>query len=103
MYASCVVNANTVKIAMWIVVMLFMIIGAYAIQTSFRTFSLLHQYNMTELHEIRSTATVRRLTADLSRDIKIRKHGRKGNVRTRTKRRGFKPYFQQPSLVTYHH
>ena len=72
--------------------MLFMIIGASATQTSFRTVTTPVQYNMAELNETRSTAMLRQPTVDLLSDIKLRKRGRKGGLRTKTKRRGFKPY-----------
>ena len=72
--------------------MLIMIIEASATQTYFTTFTTPVQYNMAKLHDIRSTATLRRPTVDLPSEIKIRKRGRKGDLRKRTKRRGFKPH-----------
>ena len=90
---------STRLIAVWVLVACLVL---ETCGTSFRTVTTPIRYNVAELYGIRSTVTLMRPALDLPREIKIRKRGRKGGVRTRTKKKFFfKLSYQQPSLVTY--
>lgn len=68
-------------------------------EVNFRTVTVTTptRYNMADLLEIRSSLLVVRPTLDLPPEMKVRKRGKKGGVRERNKKRGFKPYL--PSAI----